>query len=126
VLTGDQVLIGGFIISGTDPKKVLICGIGPLLNGGGVTLFDLTLELHEGSTTVTTNDNWKIDEQTQQSQEADIEATTIPPTNDLESAILVTLTVGFFVYFYYSLPNVSLLKKQNPRSSALMELRDEE
>ena len=41
-------------------------------------------------------------------------------------SLLVTLTVGFFVYFYYSLPDVSLLKKQNPRSSALMELRDEE
>ena len=41
-------------------------------------------------------------------------------------SLLVTLTVGLFVYFYYSLPDVSLLKKQNPRSSALMELRDEE
>ena len=41
-------------------------------------------------------------------------------------SLLVTLTVGFFVYFYYSLPDVSLLKKQNPRSSALMELRDKE
>jgi len=41
-------------------------------------------------------------------------------------SLLVTLTVGFFVYFYYSLPDVSLLKTQNPRRSALMELRDEE
>ena len=75
MLTGDQVLIGGFIITGTDPKKVLIRGIGPSLNGVGVTLFDPTLELHQGSATVTTNDNWKINEQTQQSQESDIEAT---------------------------------------------------
>ena len=43
----------------------------------------------------------------------------------LES-VLVTLAAGLIVYFYYSLPNVSLLKKQNPRSSALMELRDSE
>ena len=41
-------------------------------------------------------------------------------------SLLVTLTVGLLVYFYYSLPDVALLKKQNPRSSALMELRDEE
>jgi len=41
-------------------------------------------------------------------------------------SLLVTLTVGLCVYFYYSLPNVALLKKQNPRRTALMELRDEE
>ena len=96
VLTGDQVLIGGFIITGTDPKKVLIYGIGPSLNGVGVTLSDPTLELHQGSTIVTTNDNWKINEQTQQSQETDIEAVMTPPTNNLESAILATLTPGAY------------------------------
>jgi hypothetical protein len=93
VLTGDQVLIAGFIITGSDPKKVIIRGIGPSLNGVGVTLSDPTLELHQGST-VTTNDNWKIDDQTGQSQEADIRATTIPPANDLESAIVATLNPG--------------------------------
>ena len=41
-------------------------------------------------------------------------------------SLLVTLTVGLCIYFYYSLPNVALLKKQNPRRTALMELRDEE
>jgi monofunctional glycosyltransferase len=41
-------------------------------------------------------------------------------------SLLVTLAVGFFVYIYYSLPDVSLLKKQNPRVSALMKLRDAE
>jgi minor extracellular serine protease Vpr len=94
VLSGDQVLIGGFIITGTDPKKVIIRGMGPSLNGVGVTLSDPTLELHQGSTTLATNDNWKINDQTGQSQEADIRATTIPPTNDLESAIVATLPPG--------------------------------
>jgi hypothetical protein len=61
VLTGEQVLIGGFIITGTDLKRVLIRGMGPSLNGVGVTLSDPTLELHHSSTTVTTNDNWKRD-----------------------------------------------------------------
>ena len=96
MLTGDQVQIGGFIITGTDLKRVLIRGIGPSLDGVGVTLSDPTLELHQGSTTLTTNDNWKINEPTQQSQEADVAATTIPPTNDLESAILATLSPGAY------------------------------
>jgi len=94
VLTGEQVLIAGFIITGTDPKNVIIRGIGPSLNGVGVTLTDPTLELHQGSTTLTTNDNWKINDQTGQSQQAEIEATTIPPTNDLESAIVQTFAPG--------------------------------
>jgi hypothetical protein len=96
VLTGEQVLIGGFIITGTDPKNVIIRGIGPSLNGVGVTLVDPTLELHQGGTTLTTNDNWKINDQSGQSQQAEIEATTIPPSNDLESAILTTLSPGAY------------------------------
>jgi T5SS/PEP-CTERM-associated repeat protein len=98
VLTSDNVLIGGFIITGTDPKKVLIRGIGPSLGNFGVTgvLADPTLELHQGSTTVATNDNWKINDQSGQSQEVEIVATTIPPTNDLESAILATLNPGAY------------------------------
>jgi photosystem II stability/assembly factor-like uncharacterized protein len=96
VLTGDQVLIGGFIITGSDPKKVIIRGMGPSLNNVGVTLSDPTLELHQGSTTLATNDNWKINDQTGQSQEADIRATTIPPGNDLESALVATLTPGAY------------------------------
>ena len=95
VLNGDQVLIGGFIVTGTDPKRIIVRGIGPSLPVGG-TLADPTLELHQGSTTLATNDNWKINDQTGQSQEADIRATTIPPTNDLESAILTTLNPGAY------------------------------
>jgi WD40 repeat protein len=94
VLADDKVLIGGFIVTGTDPKKVIIRGMGPSLNGVGVTLSDPTLELHQSDGTVITNDNWKINDQTGQSQEADIRATTIPPLNDLESAIVTTLTPG--------------------------------
>ena len=93
-LTGDNVLIAGFIITGTDQKEVIIRGIGPSLNGVGVTLSDPTLELHKPDGTVITNDNWKLNDQTGQSQEATIRATTIPPTNDLESAIVATLPPG--------------------------------
>jgi hypothetical protein len=53
------------------------------------------LELHDGNgATIATNDNWKINDQTGQSQEADIRATTIPPSNDLESALVATLVPG--------------------------------
>ena len=98
VLTGDQVLIGGFIITGTDPKKVIIRGMGPSLNVNGTPipgrLADPTLELHQPDGTVITNDNWKINDQTGQSQEADIRVTTIPPAHDLESALIATLAPG--------------------------------
>src|SRR5204862_1798893 len=72
----------------------IIRGVGPSLSGVGVTLADPTLELHQGNTTLATNDNWKINDQTGQSQETDIRSTTIPPLNDWESAILTTLTPG--------------------------------
>jgi monofunctional biosynthetic peptidoglycan transglycosylase len=41
-------------------------------------------------------------------------------------SLLLTLAIGSLVYFYHSLPEVALLRKQNPRVSALMELRDQE
>jgi PKD repeat protein len=89
VQTGDSVLIGGIIITGTEPKKVLIRGIGPSLSSFfSSALADPTLELYQGSTLLVMNDNWKTD------QQAAIEATGIPPSNDLESAIVRTLTPG--------------------------------
>ncbi len=87
VLTGDNVLIGGFIVTGNAPKKVLLRAIGPSLTPFGVSdaLADPVLELHKPDGTVVTNDNWK------DTQESEIEATNIAPSNNLESAILVTL-----------------------------------
>ncbi len=98
VLDNDNVLIGGFILTGNAPKKVLLRAIGPSLTSFGVTeaLADPTLELHKPDGTVVTNDNWKINDATGQSQEAEIRATTIPPSNDLESAILATLPPGAY------------------------------
>jgi hypothetical protein len=98
VQTGDNVLIGGFIIGGTGTKQVLLRGIGPSLANNGIqgVLADPTLELHSGPTILATNDNWKVDDATGQSQEAAIEATMIPPTDDAESAILATLQTGAY------------------------------
>jgi hypothetical protein len=97
VLASDNVLIAGFIITGTDQKKVIIRGIGPTLGNVGVqgALADPTLELHQGDTLIATNDNWKT-KPDGSSQQAEIEATTIPPSNDLESALVATLDPGAY------------------------------
>lgn len=95
VLTGEQVLIAGFIITGTESRKVIIRGIGPSLNGVGATLSDPTLELRQGNTTLVSNDNWQT-RSDGTSQEAEIQATTIPPTNEFESAIVMTLNPGSY------------------------------
>jgi hypothetical protein len=88
VQTGDNILIGGFIVLGPDSMPVIVRGIGPSLNVPGQML-DPTLELHDGNGgTLATNDNWKSTQQTE------INATTIPPTNDAESAIVMTLAPG--------------------------------
>jgi hypothetical protein len=95
VLTGEQVLIAGFIVTGTDPKRVIIRGIGPSLNGVSGNLSDPTLELNQGSTVLASNDNWKT-KSNGSSQQAEVEATKIPPTNDAESAIVMTLNPGTY------------------------------
>jgi hypothetical protein len=95
VLTNERVLIAGFIISGTDPKRVILRGIGPSLNSVSGVLSDPVLELHQGNTTLATNDDWKT-RSDGTSQQAEVEATTIPPTNDLESAIVTTLNPGSY------------------------------
>ena len=92
--TGDNVSIGGFIVTGTMPKKVIVRAIGPSLSVTG-KLENPTLELYgplygQGNVLIASNDNWKVSD-TGGSQQALIEATGIPPTNDLESAIVATL-----------------------------------
>jgi hypothetical protein len=85
VESGDNVLIGGFIVTGTQRKTILLRAIAPSLPVTGA-LANPLLELHNGTgATIFTNDNWKA------TQRSEIEATTIPPTNDLESAIVASL-----------------------------------
>jgi hypothetical protein len=90
VQTGDRVGIGGFIITGSAPKQVLLRGIGPSLAQFGVpdVLADPVLELHgpPGFPTII-NDNWR---------DTQIPCTDLPPTNDLESAICATLNPGAY------------------------------
>ena len=62
VQTGDNVMIGGFIVQGTEPKRVIIRAIGPELTQYGVpnALANPTLELHDGTgALIASNDNWQ-------------------------------------------------------------------
>ena len=89
--TGENALIGGFIITGTEPKKVIIRSIGPSLGSQGVAgvLENTTLEIFDGAgEAIAFNNNWKDDAR------SEIEASTIPPANDLEAAIVRTLPPG--------------------------------
>lgn len=92
VLTDDKVLIAGFIIPEGGPKKVMLRAIGPSLAAAGVSgpLSDPILELHYPNGTTVSNDNWK------DTQQAEIEATQIPPSDDLESALVATLDPGLY------------------------------
>lgn len=95
VQTGDDVGIGGFIITGTNPKHVLLRGIGPSLGGVGVTaLADPVLELHgpPGFVTVT-NDDWRDPPIFEYGCAPD---KGLHPTNDLEACIDVTLAPGAY------------------------------
>ena len=115
VQTGDNVGIGGFIITGTAPKHVLLRAIGPSLTQSGVpnALADPVLELHgPGAFATITNDNWRDDP----AQQAAILATGIAPTNNLESAIDATLNPGAYTAIVRG--------KNNTSGVALVEVYD--
>ena len=88
VETGDNVLIGGFIVTGTQPKKVIVRAIGPSLSVPD-KLANPTLQLFQGNNPIGSNDNWgdSADKQA-------IISSGVAPTNDLESAIITTLSAN--------------------------------
>jgi Carboxypeptidase regulatory-like domain/Putative Ig domain len=92
VLTNDQVMIGGFIISG-QATKVIMRAIGPSLTALGVSgaLEDPILELRDGSgSLINMNDDW------QSTQEQQIKDTGVPPSDPRESAVVATLSPGSY------------------------------
>jgi hypothetical protein len=116
VLTGDNNLIGGFIVTGNDPKKVLLLAKGPSISSGGNPvpgrMADPTLELHAGNgALMTSNDDW-----TDSPDRAQIEASGLAPTDDHESAILRTLVPGVYTGV--------LAGKNNATGIALIEIYD--
>lgn len=93
--TGDNAGIGGFIITGSVPKHVIVRGLGPSLTRFGFPPSDLladpTLELHGPDDFATiSNNNWR------DSQETVIQNSGLAPRDDLESAIDVTLSPGAY------------------------------
>jgi len=98
VLEGDNVMIGGFIVSGT--KRVIVRAIGPELTGYGVqnVLTDPTLELHDGrGALIASNDNWQttvIGGIITRDQVMDIQNSGHAPTQSSESAIIAELPPG--------------------------------
>jgi len=92
VQTGDNVLIGGFIVTGTQQKKVIIRALGPSVPVPGA-LADPTLELYSGSTLLEANDNW-VDSPNKQA----IIDSGIAPSNNRESAIVRALPANNSAY----------------------------
>ncbi len=95
IMGGNQDAIAGFIITGDIPKRVIVRGIGPSLPDYVPTkLGDPSLNLMQlnssGAVPVAMNNNWK------DTQQAEIEATGLAPTKDLESAIVATLNPGSY------------------------------
>ncbi len=93
VETGDNVMIGGFILGGANATKVIVRAIGPSLVPLGVAdaLVDPTLELYDSNgSLLAANDNWRSD------QEAAIIETAVAPVDDRESAIVQTLIPGAY------------------------------
>jgi hypothetical protein len=95
VQTGNNVMIGGFVIDGSGPQQVLIRARGPSMIPAGVTnaMADPTMSLVSQATglVIATNDNWGT-----ASNAAAITATGKAPTSALESAILTTLSPGAY------------------------------
>ena len=94
VLGGDNILIGGFIIGGTDPKTITARAIGPSLGAAGVAspLPDPMLELRDSNgDLLQSNDDWQAG-----ANAAEISSAGLAPTNPKESAVLATLNPGAY------------------------------
>lgn len=91
--TGDNVAIGGFVIGGTQTKRVLIRALGPSLTAAGVSgvLPDPSLEVFNASgTSLVRNEGWRG------TQQADIQASGFAPGSDLEAAVILDLAPGAY------------------------------
>jgi hypothetical protein len=100
--TGDDVLIGGFVIFGPDSKRVIVRVLGPSLESHGVpdALPDPTVELHDQTgAIIATNDNWK------DTQQSEIAATNLSPSDDRECAIVATLAPGTYTAIAHGVAN---------------------
>jgi hypothetical protein len=113
VQTGDNVMVGGFIVQGSQPKNVIIRAIGPELSQHGVPDFlaDPTLELHNGTgALIASNDNWQhtiIGGIITQSQVQNIQNSGQAPTDARESAIIANLPSGNYTAIVHGVNNTT-------------------
>ena len=110
---GEGVMIGGFIISGNEPKRVIIRGIGPSMTSAGIAdvVTDPILRLFgPNGAQIAWNDNW------QDTQRTEIETTGIPPQDNLEAAMVATLAPGAYT--------ATLASTNNGRGVGLVEIYD--
>jgi hypothetical protein len=92
VQSGDQLLIGGFIVGGSQPKDVVVRALGPSLAAMNISqpLSDPAVELRDASgAVVASNDNWGSDPNAPQ-----IQSENLAPSNPNESALQATLNPG--------------------------------
>jgi hypothetical protein len=133
VQTGDNVMIGGFIVQGTAPKRVIIRAIGPELTQYGVPnpMADPTLELHNGTgALIASNDNWQqtiIGGIITASQVVAIQSSGHAPGDPRESAIIAELPPGNYTAIVRGVTNttgVALAEVYNLSSSSDSILRN--
>jgi hypothetical protein len=95
VLTGDNVMIGGFIIGGSTSKTVAITATGPSLAPFGISNFlpnpTLTLVRSSDQTVVATNDDWQTD-----ANAPLLQASGFAPASPMDSGLYVTLAPGAY------------------------------
>jgi hypothetical protein len=104
--TGDRVMIGGFVISGSSgtTKRVLVRAVGPTLTSRGIgqseVLLDPVIEVHKGSPVIASNDNWgentnlaEIVSASALSGAADLDA-----TDTKSSVLLLNLAPGVYSF----------------------------
>jgi hypothetical protein len=89
VQPGDNALIGGLIIRGSEQKKVVFRGIGPSLNIPGKLEDPVIQVFNSAGVNIGGNDDWKTDQQ-------NVEATGLAPTDDRESAVVMSLDPGAY------------------------------
>jgi arylsulfate sulfotransferase len=114
VLSGDNVLIGGFIITGTESKTMVLRALGSSLSAYGVSgaLSDPILTVYNSSSAlIATNDNWQSDP-----NQFTVQANGLAPGNPLESATVQTLAPGAYT--------VIVTGRNSAQGIALVELYD--
>jgi Matrixin len=115
--TGDNVVIGGFIVQGSQPATVILRGVGNSLPAFGISnaLSDPVIELHNAGGIIATSDDWVDD-----SWASTIASYHLDPSNSRESAILATLPPGSYTVELRAFDNMD----GNLTGTGLIELYD--